>query len=109
MQLSEESICGEAAGETSALPLPSPDPFLLLESLSITFTTNGLGNSCWEFLKIENEQIKTAQKNSYSLPVAAPSPRQRKSAPSLRFSFVGGRVRLHIGYNSYGLKIAWNY
>ena len=41
MQLSEESICGEAAGETSALPLPSPDPFLLLESLSITFTANG--------------------------------------------------------------------
>ena len=26
-----------------------------------------------------------------------PSPRQR-GAPSLRFSFVGGRVRLHVGY-----------
>ena len=33
LKLNEESICGEAAGETSPVSLPSPDPFLLyLES-----------------------------------------------------------------------------
>ena len=53
LQLNEESICGEAAGEVGGarpkekLPLspfpPLPGPFSLieLESLSITFTANG--------------------------------------------------------------------
>ena len=69
LQLSEESICGEAAGETSPIPLPSPDPFLLLESLSITFTANGKVRFTLRISQIENESLR----------VAAPSPRQRKN------------------------------
>ena len=66
LQLSEESICGEAAGrggwgkakgETSPVP---PDPFLLLESLSITFTTNGKGR----FMLTISQNRKWADKNS---------------------------------------------
>ena len=60
LQLSEESICGEAAGETSAVPLPSPDPFLLLESLSITFTANGKVR----FMLRISQNRKWADKNS---------------------------------------------
>ena len=38
------------------------------ESLSFTYTANGkrqTADSSWEFLKLENEQIKTAKNNSY--------------------------------------------
>ena len=42
---------------------------VLLESLSVMYMYIGNGKrdmlSSWEFLKIENEQIKTAQNNSY--------------------------------------------
>ena len=37
-----------------------------IESLSFTYTANGKRQiQGWAFLKIENEQIKTAQNNSY--------------------------------------------
>ena len=37
------------------------------ESFSFTYTENGkpAADSSWEFFKIENEQMKTAQHNSY--------------------------------------------
>ena len=53
LQLSEESICGEAAAEVGGArpkekltlspfpPLPGPFSLIELESLSITFTANG--------------------------------------------------------------------
>ena len=40
--------------------------FNILEGLSFTYTANGTtSDSSWEILEIKNEQIKTAQYNSY--------------------------------------------
>ena len=45
---------------------------LLVESLSFKYTAEGKrhADSSWEFLKIENVQIKTAQDNSYGWKIA---------------------------------------